>query len=154
AVGLSAAVFVLAVSALALRLRHIALVCAVGGALGSLPASGRAAGLECPGLARPGEGPALLPALGGRLGAFGNTIDLANEIDDLVNKLQIDKPNIPYDELTDVLIAAYCPVVAGLPNLSDSEKWRRMRQFDTILQQQLAAIMATPGTLIVARVPL
>lgn len=154
AVGLSAAVFVLAVSALALRLRHIALVCAVGGALGSLPASGRAAGLECPELGRPGEVRALLTALGVRLVASGNSIDLANEIDDLVNKLQIDKPNIPYDELTDVLIAAYCPVVAGLPNLSDSEKWRRMRQFDTILQQQLAAIMATPGTVIVARVPL
>ena len=40
--------------------------------------------------------------------ASGNSVDVANEINDLINKLQIEKPNISYAELTDVLIAAYC----------------------------------------------
>ena len=82
-----------------------------------------------------------------------DSVDVANEINDLINKLQIEKPNISYAELTDALIAAYCPVVANMANLTASEKWRRMRQFDTILQQ-LAANMIPPGSLIIANVPI
>ena len=84
----------------------------------------------------------------------GNSVDLANEINDLINKLQIEKPNISYAELTNVIVAAYCPVVANMASLTASEKWRRMRQFDTVLQQQLAANTLAPGTLIIANVPL
>jgi hypothetical protein len=89
-----------------------------------------------------------------KLVASGNGIDLANEIYDLINKLQIEKPNISYADLTDILIAAYCPVVANLGNLTASEKLSRMRQFDAILQRQLAANMTPPGSLIIANVPL
>jgi hypothetical protein len=64
------------------------------------------------------------------------------------------KPSHSYAELTDVLIAAYCPAVANMANLTVSERWRRMRQFDTILQQQLAANMMPPGSLVIANVPL
>jgi hypothetical protein len=52
------------------------------------------------------------------------------------------------------MVAAYCPVVAGMANLSAAEKWRLMRQFDSVLQQQLAANTLAPGTLIIANVPL
>src|SRR5712692_2490507 len=89
-----------------------------------------------------------------KLVTSGNSVDVANEIYDLINKLQIEKPNISYAELTDALVAAYCPVVANMANLTASEKWRRMRQFDTILQRQLAANMMPPGSLIMANVPL
>ncbi|MCK1275998.1 hypothetical protein IVB46_12265 [Bradyrhizobium sp. 61] len=82
----------------------------------------------------------------------GNSADLANEINDLINKLQIEKPNISYAELTNVIIAAYCPIVANTTSLMASEKWRRMRQFDSILQQQLAANTSAPGILIIANV--
>jgi hypothetical protein len=41
-----------------------------------------------------------------------------------------------------------------MANLTASEKWRRMRQFDTILQQQLAANMMPPGSVVIANVPL
>jgi hypothetical protein len=85
--------------------------------------------------------------------ASGNSVDVANEINDLINKLQIEKPNISYAELTDVLLAAYCPAVANMANLTVSERWRRMRH-DTILQQQLAANMMPPGSLVIANVPL
>jgi hypothetical protein len=39
-------------------------------------------------------------------------------------------------------------------NLPASEKWDRMRQFDTILQRQLVADLLPPGTLIIANIPL
>jgi hypothetical protein len=52
------------------------------------------------------------------------------------------------------LIAAYCQVVAHTEGLSTAEKWRRMRQFEAIVQRQLAANMMPPGSLIIANVPL
>ena len=118
-----------------------------------LPARGHTAGLDCPETG-PGAVPTLLTDLQAKLVMSGNTVDLANEINDLINKLQIEKPNISYGELTNVMVAAYCPVVANTAGLTASEKWHRMRQFDTILQQQLAANTLAPGTLIIANVPL
>ena len=100
-----------------------------------LPARGHTAGLDCPETG-PGAVPTLLTDLQSKLVMSGNSVDLANEINDLINKLQIEKPNISYAELTNVIVAAYCPVVANMAGLTASEKWRRMRQFDTVLQQQ------------------
>ena len=76
-----------------------------------LPARGHTAGLDCPETG-PGAVPTLLTDLQAKLVMSGNTVDLANEINDLINKLQIEKPNISYAELTNVIVAAYCPVVA------------------------------------------
>ena len=118
-----------------------------------LPARGHTAGLDCPETG-PGAVPNLLSDVQSKLVMSGNSTDLANEINDLINKLQIEKPNISYAELTNVIIAAYCPVIANTASLTASEKWRRMRQFDTVLQQQIAANTLAPGTLIVANVPL
>src|SRR5262245_59361312 len=105
--------------------KRLALAFVVAGALGGLPARGHTAGLDCPEIGPAGAVPKLLSELQIKLVASGGSIDLANEISDLVNKLQIDKPNISSADLTDILIAAYCPVVANLANLSDAEKWRR-----------------------------
>ena len=102
----------------------------------------------------PGQFRTLLTDLQAKLVMSGNSVDLSNEINDLINKLQIEKPNISYAELTNVIVAAYCPVVANMPGLTAAEKWRRMRQFDAVLQQQLAANTLAPGTLIIANVPL
>ena len=118
-----------------------------------LPARGHTAGLDCPEMG-PGAVPTLLTDLQAKLVMSGNSVDLANEINDLINKLQIEKPNISYADLTNVMVAAFCPVVANMAGLTASEKWRRMRQFDTVLQQQLAANTLAPGTLIIANVPL
>ena len=126
----------------------------LSGVLMCLPARGHATGLDCPEIGPPRAVPNLLTDVQAKLVASGNGIDLANEIYDLINKLQIERPNISYADLTDILIAAYCPVVANLGNLTASEKLRRMRQFDTILQQRLAANMMPPGSLIIANVPL
>jgi hypothetical protein len=117
-----------------------------------LPIPGQAAGLECPELG-PGSVPNLLSDLQVKLIPSADRLELANEINDLINKLQILKPNISYTELTNVIIAAVCPMIADT-NLSASEKWDRMRQLDAILQRQLASDMLPSGTLIVANVPL
>ena len=130
-------------SAAVLRWKRITFALLLSGVLGCLPIRGHAAGLDCSELG-PGSVPNLLTDLQIKLIASGDSADLANEINDLVNKLQILKPNISYAELTNIVIAAFCPVVAST-NLTASEKWDRMRQFDTILQRQLAADMLAPG---------
>jgi hypothetical protein len=135
------------------RWKRIALIFLLSGVLGCLPARGHTAGLDCPEMG-PGAVPNFLSDLQVKLVTSSDSVDVANEINDLINKLQIEKPNISYAELTDALIAAYCPAVANMANLTASEKWRRMRQFDTILQRQLAANMMPPGSLIIANIPI
>ena len=137
----------------AARLRHFAFALLLSGLLVCMPGRGHTAGLECPELG-PNAVPNLLTELQVKLVTTDNSVDLTNEINDLINKLQILMPNISYAELTNVIIAAYCPVVTNTASLTASEKWRRLRQFDNILQQQLAANTLAPGTLIVANVPL
>jgi hypothetical protein len=44
--------------------------------------------------------------------------------------------------------------MASAPQLTATEKWRRMQQFDAILRQQLAADTMPQGSLIIANVPL
>ncbi len=143
----------LPISASPPRWKRVAFLLLLSGVLGVLPASGHTAGLDCPEVGA-GTVSNLLSDVQVKLVTSGNSVDVANEIYDLINKLQIEKPNISYAELTDALVAAYCPVVANMANLTASEKWRRMRQFDTILQRQLAANMMPPGSLIMANVPL
>ena len=134
------------------RWKRVAFALLVSGLSICLPARGHTAGLDCPEIG-PGAVPALLENLQSKMVMSGNSVDLANEINDLINKLQIEKPNISYADLTNIMVAAFCPVVANMASLTASEKWRRMRQFDTILQQQLANTLS-PGTLIIANVPL
>jgi len=143
----------LPISASPPRWKRVAFLLLLSGVLGVLPASGHTAGLDCPEVGA-GTVSNLLSDVQVKLVTSGNSVDVANEIYDLINKLQIEKPNISYAELTDALVAAYCLVVANMANLTTSEKWRRMRQFDTILQRQLAANMMPPGSLIMANVPL
>jgi len=132
------------------RWNRIAFILVLGGMLGGMPARGHAAGLDCPDAASVSN---LLTDGQAKLLAAGTSIDIANEIDDLINKLQREKPGISYADVTDILIAAYCPLVADQTSLSAAEKWRRMRAFDTLLQQQLSGMMPA-GSLIIARVPL
>jgi hypothetical protein len=83
-----------------------------------------------------------------------NRVDLANEINEAINTLQIASPNISWSEVQNVLIAAYCHAVARKPGLAAAEKWTRMREFDSVLERQIAANMMPTGTLIIANVPL
>jgi hypothetical protein len=118
-------------------------------------APSRAAGnLECPEIGA-GHVPDLI---GDRTGAglvtMTSRAELTNEINGAINRLQIGDPNISWTDVQNVLIAAYCRVVADAPGLSVSEKWRRMRQFDRIVEQQIAGDALPAGSLIIANVPL
>src|SRR5262249_15442174 len=134
--------------------KRIASVLLLAGLLACMANGGRAASIECPEIG-PGEVPNLLAHLKQpQFVESGSSADLANEIYDAINRLQIERPNISYTDLTNVLIAAWCPLVVNAPKLTAAEKWQRMRQFDAILRQQLAADMMPQGSLIIANVPL
>ena len=135
------------------RYRWIALAVFWSLALCCAPRQSHAAALDCPELGTMAL-PDLFADLQIKLIATVNGVDLANEINDAINKLQIAQPNISYTELTNVAVAAYCRVVANTQGLTASEKWTRMRQFDSVLQRQLAANMEPAGTLIIANIPL
>ena len=109
--------------------------------------------LECPEIG-PGRVPDLIgDATGSGLITTGNRVELVNEINYLINKLQLSDPNISSTDIQNVLIAAYCRVVARAP-LAAAEKWSLMRQFDSVVEQQVAANTLAPGTVIIASVPL
>src|SRR5262245_5843980 len=134
--------------------KRIASILLLGGLLGGLATGARAAGLECPETG-PGEVPNLLAHVKQpQFMANATSADLANEVYDAINRLQVERPNISYTDLTNVLLAAYCPLVANAPQLTAADKWQRMRQFDAILRQQLAAETMPQGSLIIANVPL
>jgi hypothetical protein len=110
--------------------------------------------LECPQIGL-GSVPDLIGDVsGGGLFTTDNRVDLANEINEAINRLQIAKPNISWSDAQNVLIAAYCRVVARKSGLTATERWDRVRQFESILERQIAANMMPEGTLIIANVPL
>jgi hypothetical protein len=134
--------------------RKIVFVLALSAVFACAPMTGHAESLVCPEIG-PGAVPDLLAnATQAKLITSGNTVDVANEIRYLINRLQIERPNISNTDVTNVLIAAYCPAVANAPGLSAADKWRRMREFDAMLQHQLDADTMPPGSLIIADVPL
>jgi hypothetical protein len=68
------------------RWKRIALTCLLGGALACLPVRGHAAGLDCPEIGPPGAVSSLLSDVQVKLVATGNSVDLANETYDLINR--------------------------------------------------------------------
>ncbi|RAI43132.1 hypothetical protein CH341_15835 [Rhodoplanes roseus] len=135
------------------RLRAALLgACLAALAVGASPA--RAAGLDCPEVG-PGGVPAL--TLGDRQIArmtSGNAVDLGDEIGGLVAKLKDQVPPPSDDMIGDMLIAAYCPVVAGKTGVAPAEKWRLMRQFERALYRRIGAAQLPQGSAIIADVPL
>src|SRR5215212_7779174 len=65
-----------------------------------------------------------------------------------------EAPTASIAETANLLMAAYCPVVAKMTTRSTQEKWQLMRQFDRVLMQQLSATAMPQGSLIVVNVPL
>jgi hypothetical protein len=103
--------------------------------------------LECPEFNSGSVHDLIGDATGGGLFTTDNSVDLANEINETINRLQIANPNISWSDTQNVLIAAYCRVVARKPALTAAERWSRMRQFDNVLERQIAVNMMPAGTL-------
>ena len=118
-----------------------------------LPIPVYASGLECPEVGR-GAIPALIGDAQIKRMTTGNNADLAVELDGLMGRLRAENSSASDTEIVNILIAAYCPVVARKADASPAEKWQLMRQFDRVLMQQLAATAMPPGSLIIANVPL
>jgi hypothetical protein len=110
--------------------------------------------LDCPEIGSSSVPDLIGDTTGGGLFTTDNRVDLANEINESVNRLQVANPNISWTDMQNVLIAAYCRVVARKPGLTAGERWSRMRQFDSVLERQIAANMMPAGSLIIANVPL
>lgn len=140
-------------AATASRTGALAVALLLSGLLVLSPVGGYAAGLDCP---ETGAG-AVPDLLAGSQQVermtTGNEVDLANEIKGLINRVQTEKPGISSDEIVNVLIAAYCPVVARM-QASPADKWRLMRRFDAAVLRELTAATMPAGSLIIADVPL
>ena len=120
--------------------------------VGALATSAHAAGLECPEIGQAGvpdlaSDPARAKLLLGGAGA-----DLANEVSELINQVQLKEPGISNADLTNGLIAAYCPLVAQAPALTSAQRWSQIHRFEKAVQQQLSEM--PPGSMIVGNVPL
>jgi hypothetical protein len=72
--------------------------------------------LECPEIGS-NSAPDLIGAPSGGLLTTDNRVELANEINDSANRLKITNPNNSSSDVQNVLIAAYCHVVARKPGL-------------------------------------
>ena len=123
--------------------------------LGGAAAPSHAGGtLECPEIGA-GRVPILIgDTTGAGLITTTSRVDLANEINEAINRLQIGEPNISWTDTQNALIAAYCRVVADAPELSAAEKWRRMQQFNRLVEQQIGSDALPTGAQIIANVAL
>ena len=110
--------------------------------------------LECPEISAASVPDLIGDTSGGGLSVSENRVDLANEINEAINRLQIAKPDISWSETQNVLVAAYCRVVVRKGGLTAAAKWGHMRLFDNVLERQIAANIMPAGTLIIASVPL
>ncbi len=79
--------------------------------------------------------------------------DLANEIGELINQVQLKEPAISNADLTNGLIAAYCPLVAQAPGLTSAQRWSQMHRFVQVLQQKSPRTTLPPGSMIIVDVP-
>ena len=97
--------------------------------------------LKCPEIGSASVPDLIDDASGAGLFATESRVDLANEINESISRLQIAGPSISWTDVQNVLIAAYCRVVARKSGLTATEKWGRLRQFEHILERQIAANM-------------
>ncbi len=111
----------------------------------------QAAAIACP---EPGKETYTLSSSQKRLLTKGTYIDLVNEIDEMGASLKAQKPGISYSALIDAIMAAYCPLVANAPSLTEQEKRDDVRKFASIVTRQLSWDVGPQETAVLAQVPL
>jgi hypothetical protein len=90
---------------------------------------------------------------GGGLFTTENRVDLANEINEPINGLQIVSPTSPWSDVQNVLIAADCRIVAASPGSPPRKNAAACASSTASWNDQIAANTMPAGTLIVANVP-
>ncbi len=114
-------------------------------------ACGQAGAIECP---EPGKETYTLSSSQKRLLTKGTYIDLVNEIDEMSASLKARKPGISYSSLVDAIMAAYCPLVANAPSLTEKEKRDDVQKFASIVTRQLSWDVGPQDLAVLAQVPL
>lgn len=114
-------------------------------------ASAGSAAFECP-VTGKGAVPAFLSPAEERLLAAGGE-DASNEVSLLIVQLKAERPGISLENITNELIAAYCPIIAR-SSLSPEAKQGRVDEFGALVRKRLASETLAPGSSIVAAVPL
>ena len=137
-----------------LLISSVALSVLPGLLVGTLATSVKATGLECPEIGHTGVPDLTSDSSRAKLLVGGSSADLANEISELIDEVQLKEPSVSNADLTNGLIAAYCPLVAQAPGLTDAQRWSRMHRFVQVLQQRLAANDLPPGSTIIVEVPI
>jgi hypothetical protein len=136
-----------------LLISSVALSVLPGLLVGTLATYAKATGLECPEIGHTGVPDLTSDSSRAKLLVGGSGIDLANDISELISEVRLKEPGISNADLTNGLIAAYCPLVAQAPGLTTRQRWTQMHRFVRVLQQQLAANDLPPGSMIIAEVP-
>ena len=98
-----------------------------------------ASALECP-APRPVAKPGVLQETAAQIEETGKMLssgDLGQQTKAIVAVLRSRYPQAENAELVNYLITAYCPVVAGLPQISEAEKKARLDQFVGQLMQKI-----------------
>ena len=116
---------------------------------GCLPSAGAA--FECPETGK-GAVPSLLSPDQASILAGGG-YDQANEINELIVRLKAERPGISFEEVTNELMAAYCPFVAAT-SLTPEVKLDHLNTFGALVRKRLASETLAPGSSILATVPL
>ena len=116
---------------------------------GCLPSA--AAACECPETGK-GAVPALISPVQAKILAGGG-YDLGNETNELIMRLRTERPGISFAEITNELMAAYCPIIAAT-SLSPEAKLERLNTFGALVRERLASETLTPESSILAAVPL
>lgn len=110
-----------------------------------------AAGLECPQTGA-GEVPALVSPVQAKVLIASGGVDIANEISELIVRLRAKNPGISYGELTNELIAAYCPLVSAEPSPSAQEKLNRLQTFTALVRERLSSEIKPAVSAVLAQV--
>jgi hypothetical protein len=111
-----------------------ALLVAVASAL--VPAT-PAMALECP-TPHPASSPGVMQETPAEINVLGQILasgDLSNQIPVYIQELRARHPSASGGELVDYMVTAYCPIVQGLPGLSDAEKRARVEAFASAVAQ-------------------
>jgi hypothetical protein len=116
---------------------------------GCLPSAGVA--FECPETGKGAVSP-LIPPIQAKILAGGG-YDLGNETNELIMRLRTERPGISFAEITNELMAAYCPIIAAT-SLSPEAKLERLNTFGTLVRERLASETLTSESSILAAVPL
>ena len=86
--------------------------------------------------------------------ADGDPARIASRLTALIHELRAENPTISSGTLMNTLVASYCPVVANLTGLTQSQKRERMRQFTTTAEREILSLPPTEPPHVVVPVSL